>query len=361
METLLHEPIRDVIARYPTIGALLAEHGIDCITCSVGTCLLKDVLSVHGFPARQEQQLLDEIRSLANQDAPDPSIELALKNKGPAILCGPIMDLVAEHARIQRMISLIPRFLARGDYWDDDRKWLEGIIRFIRLYADRFHHAKEEDLLFKAAGSEHAIIKAMVGEHQLGREYISLADAGLSAGDAEKLETGFNRYVDLLLAHIRHEDEILFPWLDHSLSMEQKEELTESFDRLDTREGSALEADMDIFIESAENHMVHVKSDVYFFTSSRDRTIERLVNDPATSISHIILPAGGSVAGHKTTTGVYFILIRGVMTVRYSPMQEEKHVQGHIVHMPPDTWMELRNEGPGTFEAFVVRAPNPDS
>ena len=79
METLLHEPIRDVIERYPSIGALLAEQGIDCTSCSVDTCLLKDVLNVHGFPAQQEQRLLADIRNLmqhAMQDSAKTAIPL---------------------------------------------------------------------------------------------------------------------------------------------------------------------------------------------------------------------------------------------------------------------------------------------
>jgi len=59
--------------------------------------------------------------------------------------------LVEEHQLILRMIGLLEKNApqtAAGDY----RNWqfyLDG-IEFIRNYADRYHHAKEEDVLFKA-------------------------------------------------------------------------------------------------------------------------------------------------------------------------------------------------------------------
>lgn len=59
--------------------------------------------------------------------------------------------LVNEHKLILRMIALLERNAARtgeGGY----RNWqfyLDG-VDFIRNYADRFHHAKEEDVLFEA-------------------------------------------------------------------------------------------------------------------------------------------------------------------------------------------------------------------
>ena len=271
----------------------------------------------------------------------------------------PILDLVAEHARIRNLLSLAFRFVSRKNFQIEDRTWLEGIFGFARLYADRFHQGKEEDLLFQTNVSSHDIIRILIEEHQCIRENLHLAEEGLNSGNARMIQKGFSLYAGLMSTHMSREEETLFPVLDRSMTEEQKAQLTEGFDRLDSRVGSALEADLDLFVESAENHLMHVKFDTFPFISSREKTVERLVTDPATTISHIILPAGESVEGHKTVDNVYFIITHGMLSVRHSPTQEEKHVQGHVIHLPPDTWMELRNDGPGTLEMFVVRAPNP--
>jgi hemerythrin-like domain-containing protein len=59
--------------------------------------------------------------------------------------------LMIEHRLIEKMISLIKKELARlnsGESQKPDPKFLDNAIDFIRTYADRTHHGKEEDILF---------------------------------------------------------------------------------------------------------------------------------------------------------------------------------------------------------------------
>ncbi len=53
--------IQDVVRDHPQIGAILEKHEIACVTCSVGICLLKDVVSIHGLPPEQEAAIENEI------------------------------------------------------------------------------------------------------------------------------------------------------------------------------------------------------------------------------------------------------------------------------------------------------------
>lgn len=53
--------IQDIVRDHPRIGAILAQHEIACVTCSVGICLLKDVVSIHGLPPEQEAAIEREI------------------------------------------------------------------------------------------------------------------------------------------------------------------------------------------------------------------------------------------------------------------------------------------------------------
>ena len=39
--------IKEVIEAHPKIGEILDNYEIGCIKCSIGTCLLKDVVAVH--------------------------------------------------------------------------------------------------------------------------------------------------------------------------------------------------------------------------------------------------------------------------------------------------------------------------
>ncbi|TGU71399.1 hypothetical protein E4633_13790 [Geomonas terrae] len=53
--------IQNVIANYPEIGDILNRYEIGCVTCKVGICLLKDVVSIHGLSPEQEAAVEKEI------------------------------------------------------------------------------------------------------------------------------------------------------------------------------------------------------------------------------------------------------------------------------------------------------------
>ena len=58
--------IKDVVHDHPRIGAILEKHEIGCVTCGVGICLLKDVVSIHGLPTEEEASIEQEIREYLN-------------------------------------------------------------------------------------------------------------------------------------------------------------------------------------------------------------------------------------------------------------------------------------------------------
>jgi hypothetical protein len=53
--------IQDVIAEHPAIGDILNRYDIGCVTCKVGICLLKDVVSIHGLGPENEARIETEI------------------------------------------------------------------------------------------------------------------------------------------------------------------------------------------------------------------------------------------------------------------------------------------------------------
>jgi len=56
-----NKAIQDVIAAYPGIGEILNRYDIGCVTCKVGICLLKDVVSIHGLSKEDEAKIETEI------------------------------------------------------------------------------------------------------------------------------------------------------------------------------------------------------------------------------------------------------------------------------------------------------------
>lgn len=62
------QQINDVIKAHPVIGEILQRYDIGCVTCGVGICLLKDVVSIHALGDEAEAQIETEINNyLDNQ------------------------------------------------------------------------------------------------------------------------------------------------------------------------------------------------------------------------------------------------------------------------------------------------------
>ncbi|WP_243369823.1 hypothetical protein [Geotalea sp. SG265] len=64
-----NKAVQDVIATYPGIGAILSRYEIGCVTCKVGICLLKDVVSIHGLSKEDEARIEAEINAYLAKNA----------------------------------------------------------------------------------------------------------------------------------------------------------------------------------------------------------------------------------------------------------------------------------------------------
>jgi len=53
--------INKTIEEHPYIGEILQKYDIGCVTCGVGICLVKDVVSIHALGDEAEAQIEKEI------------------------------------------------------------------------------------------------------------------------------------------------------------------------------------------------------------------------------------------------------------------------------------------------------------
>jgi len=151
-------------------------------------------------------------------------------------------QLMAEHEGIKLMLSIMLKMIENNA--EPDKEHLEKAIDFIKVFADKCHHGKEEDLLFPAlekAGisKDRGPIGVMLSEHTEGREYIkNLSEAFIryKAGDKTALSLireNISNYVILLRNHIDKENNVLFMMADRFLTEGQQEELYEKFEKME--------------------------------------------------------------------------------------------------------------------------------
>lgn len=237
MEAFLNKGIKEIIDEFPEVEDVLNDYDIGCGPCNVGICLLKDIVAIHRLSEDKEQQLMARIAKVIHPDSdiPIPRAENKTGTKSKEFRYSPPMKkLVDEHVLIKRWIALIPEFAKNLDVESEEgrRLILEG-IDMIRSYADKYHHAKEEDILFKYFDEQADIIKVMYADHTRGRALVQEMLAALEKRDAKSIAENLMVYRALLTEHIRKEDEILYPWMDNQLSTRQVGELFSKFDEVD--------------------------------------------------------------------------------------------------------------------------------
>ena len=63
----------------------------------------------------------------------------------------PFVILIDEHKMIIRVVEALKVFAENmEDGWEVEEDTLNDIIEFMRIFAQKWHHAKEEDVLFPA-------------------------------------------------------------------------------------------------------------------------------------------------------------------------------------------------------------------
>lgn len=237
MEQYLNMAVKEVITKFPEVGKILEEYEIGCVPCGVGSCLLKDVVEIHNLPDEEEQGLMARIAReiYPGLEITVPRVERKGKNRSKELKYSPPMKkLVDEHVLIKRWIALIPQVLEafNAESTEGAQLVLEG-VNFIRSYADRFHHAKEEDILFKYFDENSELLKTMLEDHVKGRGHAKAISEAVEKKDREGIVEHLMAYRELLTEHIKKEDEILYPWMDRNLSVTQVGELFSRFIEVD--------------------------------------------------------------------------------------------------------------------------------
>ena len=257
METYLNKGIKEVIDEFPEVEKILDEFGIGCGPCSVGTCLLKDIVEIHDLSADKEQAMMAKIANIIHPDKPIEVSRLQRKteNKPREIKYSPPMKkLVDEHVLIKRWVALIPEVINHLDVDSEEgRQLILDGVDFIRSYADKYHHAKEEDVLFKYFDEDLNILKVMYEDHEEGRGHVRAILDALDRKDKDAVAEHLNAYRELLTEHIKKEDEILYTWMDRNLTDRQIGELFSEFHQADEQIGYSPDK-YEGFIDHLENN-----------------------------------------------------------------------------------------------------------
>jgi hemerythrin-like domain-containing protein len=146
-------------------------------------------------------------------------------------------NLENDHVFILRLIDVMEAMVQQHSTNTDH---FELVVELIRKFADGFHHAKEEKLLFpllitRGFSDQQGPVALMLSEHELGRMYtgeiaknIEIIKQGNSTV-LTKIYSNMQSYISLLRNHIAKENNVLFRMADQVLNAEEQQNLLVQF------------------------------------------------------------------------------------------------------------------------------------
>jgi hemerythrin-like domain-containing protein len=149
-----------------------------------------------------------------------------------------------EHRLIEKMIAVIQKEIRRLEREKIIHpEFIDVAVDFIRTYADRCHHGKEEEILFRELNRKELatdlrrIMEELIEEHRQGRQVttdLATYKEAYLRGDREAMPSILNRLrfmVEFYPQHIKKEDKSFFlPCMDYFTPEEKSAMLAEEYE-----------------------------------------------------------------------------------------------------------------------------------
>jgi hemerythrin-like domain-containing protein len=171
--------------------------------------------------------------------------------------------LMIEHRLIERMIGIIKRILSQIEREEKvDPVFVDTTVDFIRIYADRTHHGKEEDILFRELSKrdlseeDQLLMNDLIEEHMLGRKTTQkLVEANNRYRNGDKsalaeIVSNLRLLADFYPKHIKKEDKVFFPSARSYFSDQEDQAILNEFWEFDRK---MIHEKYILLVESFEN------------------------------------------------------------------------------------------------------------
>lgn len=158
---------------------------------------------------------------------------------------GPLM---IEHRLIEKMLEVVKNQISFIDRENSiDPVFIDAAVDFIRTYADRTHHGKEEDIMFRElakksmALEDEKVMRELVDDHKYARQVVGelvQAKEQFLEGRQQALLAIREKLIvlaEFYPAHITKEDKVFFPNSEKYLSQKEQSIMLQEFWEFDQR------------------------------------------------------------------------------------------------------------------------------
>ena len=124
MDKHMKTGVRPLIEAVPEVGTILERHGIGCVQCAIGTCMLEDVVQLHALPSQDEAEMMYQIERAIypERDVPRPQAQVAVEpSPKQEIVYSPPLQRLVDEQRLGSLEELFP--IGFGSLANELRNW----------------------------------------------------------------------------------------------------------------------------------------------------------------------------------------------------------------------------------------------
>jgi hemerythrin-like domain-containing protein len=150
-------------------------------------------------------------------------------------------QLMIEHRLIEKLLAAAAELTNGLTQETFDPVLVDSIVDFIKTYADRTHHGKEEDILFhellkkEVSGDNLLVMNELIEEHKQARAKVRAITElnerykGGDRGVVSQVKEIILWLADFYPVHIRKEDKEFFPKTEKYFSEDELKEMLQDF------------------------------------------------------------------------------------------------------------------------------------
>jgi len=162
----------------------------------------------------------------------------------------PLDVLRNEHGLIRQFLDNLDLAVEKMESNElPPREFFDKALHFAHVFADDFHHIKEEHVMFvrlaqKNNGELDGQIDALRHQHERARDHISAINGALDGYSANQpVQVGqvlesVAAYSSILRNHIHKEDHVFYPLVEKTMSADEEQQLHDEFEKARSKAGS---------------------------------------------------------------------------------------------------------------------------
>lgn len=98
---------------------------------------------------------------------------------------------------------------------------------------------------------------------------------------------------------------------------------------------------------------------IFNYSLTDEKAVERIIMDENINYIHMVFNKNEGLPEHFSNSNVYMTVLRGTLSLQLGEQEIHEYEKGHILQIPYNIKMNVKNLHDEVLELIVVKAPAP--